>query len=145
RFRVIGDGGTRPKLQEELAKCDANNVELLPPTDREGVKAAYRDSDYLLIHLNDLPAFEKVLPSKLFEYAATKKPVLAGVSGYPAKFLKEHVDGVMVFPPGEVDNMISQLESSTWCSHERKGFTSHFSRENIMQEMVGQIQRKYLK
>ena len=45
----------------------------------------------LFIHLNAYPAFEKVLPSKIFEYAATGKPILAGVSGYSADFIRNNL------------------------------------------------------
>ncbi len=43
-------------------------------------------SDILFVHLNDLEAFHKVLPSKLFEYAATAEArglrcIIAGAGG----------------------------------------------------------------
>ena len=46
----------------------------------------------LFLHLGAVPAFEKVLPSKLFEYAALGKPVLAGVAGYAADFVRAEID-----------------------------------------------------
>ena len=45
-------------------------------------------TDVLFLHLNDYSAFRKVIPSKIFEYAATGKPIVAGVSGYAAEFLR---------------------------------------------------------
>ena len=39
----------------------------------------YNQANILFLHLNSIKAFEKVLPSKIFEYAASNKPILAGV------------------------------------------------------------------
>ena len=46
-----------------------------------------------------------MLPSKIFEYAATGKPILAGVSGYAAEFLNDQVEGVEIFSPCDVKAM----------------------------------------
>ena len=47
----------------------------------------------------DHDAFRKVLPSKLFEYAAMGKPIWAGVSGYSAEFISAEVSNAAVFAP----------------------------------------------
>ena len=86
RFVVIGDGGRRRALEQALARSGADNVELRPPVPRAELIRSYRDADVLLLHLGRHPAFEKVLPSKLFEYAALGKPILAGVSGCARHF-----------------------------------------------------------
>ena len=57
-----------------------NNIRLLPPIERQQLIKEYQNADVLFLHLNDYPAFEKVLPSKIFEYAALGKPILAGVT-----------------------------------------------------------------
>ena len=69
----------------------------------------YRKADILFLHLNNFRAFEKVLPSKIFEYAATGKPILAGVSGYASKFLREQIVGVQVFNPCDIVGMTAGL------------------------------------
>ena len=78
-FRIIGDGGMKALLKDKLEELGVHNVELLNPVSREKLIGYYNDSDFLLLHLNDLEAFKKVLPSKLFEYAAFDKPIVAGV------------------------------------------------------------------
>ncbi len=66
---------------------------------RTELLAAYQAADVLFLHLGAYAAFEKVLPSKLFEYAALGKPVLAGVAGYAAQFVREEIDNAAVFSP----------------------------------------------
>ena len=36
---------------------------------------------FLFLQLNNIKAFENVLPSKIFDYGSYNKPILAGVSG----------------------------------------------------------------
>ena len=76
---MIGDGSRKAAL--DLAVAGLDNVELRPPMARTQLLEAYRSADVLFLHLGAVPAFEKVLPSKLFEYAALGKPILAGVAG----------------------------------------------------------------
>ena len=57
----------------------------------------YLNADILFLHLNDYEAFQKVLPSKLFEYGAMNKPILAGISGYSKEFVKSEISNCAVF------------------------------------------------
>src|SRR3990172_1990513 len=61
--------------------------------------AYYRESDILFLQLNNYEAFKKVLPSKIFEYAAMYKPIIAGVDGYAKEFLEEHLPDSLVYKP----------------------------------------------
>ena len=70
----------------------------------------YQKANILFLHLNDLNSFHKVLPSKIFEYAATGKPILAGVKGYAAKFLREQVKGVEIFEAVSFYILFNRLE-----------------------------------
>ena len=101
----------------------------------------YRQADVLFLHLNAYKAFHKVLPSKIFEYAATGKPILAGVGGHAADFLKEHVPGVEVFPPCDSNAMQDGLQRllSGPRMIDRSEFCSLHLRENIMEQMAGDI------
>jgi hypothetical protein len=62
------------------------------------------------LHLNAFPAFEKVLPSKIFEYAGLGKPILAGVAGYPASFIQNEVNNAQVFEPCNVAEAVLAFE-----------------------------------
>lgn len=136
-FTVIGDGGRRGVLEKAIAALD--NIELRPPIPRSELLQAYRDADVLLLHLGDYAAFHKVLPSKLFEYAALGKPVLAGVSGYPARFVREEISNAAVFAPGNVEQAIAALASLRIEDRPREQFVAKFARGRIMGAMVDQI------
>ncbi|WP_196157745.1 glycosyltransferase family 4 protein [Reinekea sp. G2M2-21] len=138
-FRLIGDGGRKDLLKEHLSKHRVKNVELLPPISREKLLVEYEEADVLFLHLNDIPAFEKVLPSKLFEYAALGKPILAGVGGYAAEFLKSEVDNCSVFPPGNSEAGAKGLDALTLGTFERAEFKNKYSRDKIMSVMAKDV------
>jgi glycosyltransferase involved in cell wall biosynthesis len=110
----------------------------MPSVAREELHSQYKDADMLFLHLNNYDAFLKVLPSKIFEYAATGKPILAGVSGYAADFLRNEVPGVEVFKPCDAGGMIaafSKLEASPKM-FDRREFIKKYARSTIMKDMA---------
>lgn len=133
-FVVIGDGGTKNKLVE--ACRGKGNVKMIAPVNREVLKRHYSSADILLMHLNDYEAFKKVLPSKIFEYAATGKPILAGVSGFAAEFTEQYVENAAVFQPCNAQSMVSKLRSLDPFPRQREKFKNQFSRINIMENMA---------
>lgn len=147
QFRIIGDGGARDQLENELNHLGTTNVELIKPVDREKLMQYYRETDYLFLHLNNYKAFKKVLPSKIFEYAATGKPILAGVGGYARSFLEQHVDGLLLFDPCDVENFTNSMKMEILKANEwnRDYFCSCFARSKIMSRMAEEILNRYRK
>ena len=138
RLRVIGDGSKLSALKNTIAFDKLGNVEFLPPVARQELIEHYREADILFLHLNELEAFQKVLPSKIFEYGATGKPILAGVSGYPAEFIARHLPDVEVFKPLDVNAMVEATDRLTGADvrFERLSFCEIFARRNIMERMA---------
>jgi glycosyltransferase involved in cell wall biosynthesis len=131
-FIVIGDGGTKKLLRDEIDYLSITNVVLEKPVNRKELQGIYSNADYLFIHLNDYPAFRKVLPSKIFELATFGKPIVAGVSGFAAEFIKNEVSDSFVFEPCNskqlVDFLRNDMASNTI---HRKGFKMKYRRRNI--------------
>lgn len=136
---VIGDGGRKSMLESAIAELDVANVRLLPPVSRAQLLDAYEEADILFLHLNDYPAFEKVLPSKVFEYGALGKPILAGVAGYSASFIEQEVENAAVFAPCDVDAAMRALASLKMETAPRTVFNAKFARTNVMREMADDI------
>jgi glycosyltransferase involved in cell wall biosynthesis len=98
--------------------------------------ALYQSADVLFLHLNAYPAFLKVLPSKLFEYGALGKPVLAGVGGYAREFVETEVNGAAVFPPCDANAAETALRGLPTGTVDRQIFTDKFKRANIMKRLA---------
>ena len=139
RFRIIGDGGRRAALLDAVAAAGANNVEWQAPMPRAALIDAYRAADVLFLHLNDYDAFKKVLPSKLFEYAALGKPIWAGVAGYAAEFVQAEIDNAAVFPPCDVGRAMQSFAQLQLRDTPRPQFVEKYTRERIMAAMAAEI------
>jgi UDP-N-acetylglucosamine:LPS N-acetylglucosamine transferase len=139
-FIIIGDGGTKQLLQHEIEKLSITNVVLEKPVNRKDLKDIYNDADYLFIHLNDYPAFRKVLPSKIFELATCEKPIIAGVSGYAADFIKKEVSDSFVFEPCNSKQLVDFLRTDVPSnSIDRETFKLKYKRSNINKLMAESI------
>ena len=139
-FIVIGDGGTKKLLQDEVQNLSTSNVVLEKPVNRKELQGIYSNADYLFIHLNDYPAFRKVLPSKIFELATFGKPIIAGVSGFAADFIKNEVSDSFVFEPCNAKQLIDFLRSDIASNNiDRKDFKLKYRRSNINNLMAESI------
>ena len=141
QFKLIGDGSAEKLLIDNDLFKSLNNIEISKPMLRNELINEYQNADVLFLHLNDYKAFHKVLPSKIFEYAATGKPILAGVLGYAAEFLKEEVKGVEVFDPCDVASMKIGLEKllSGPKIIDRHDFCLRYSRKKIMKKLAKDV------
>lgn len=139
KFRLIGDGGTRKKLEEKLKELNVENVELLNPVARKELIQYYKDSTFLFFHLNDLEAFKKVMPSKMFEYGAFDKPIIAGVGGYAAQFVEKNIPNHILFRPTDVDDFVHQMKNYQLKFERRDEFIKNFSRKSIDAKLAASI------
>ena len=139
RFIVIGDGGRRRQLETALAEARVTNVELRDPLPRDALLEVYRSAHVLFLHLGQLPAFERVLPSKLFEYAALGKPVLAGVAGCAARFVHEELNNAAVFTPGDVDDAVRAYQTLDLVDRPREDFVAKYARDRIADAMAREV------
>ncbi len=138
-YIVVGDGGARHLLEDALLQSGSANVRIEPPVGREPLIELYRNADVLFLHLNDLAAFEKVLPSKAFEYAATGKPVLAGVAGYAKSFIEREVPNACVFAPCDATAGIHALRSLSLGLTDRSKFVEKYRRTKIMRSLASSV------
>jgi len=140
-FKVIGDGGMRTELEKYINEKNINNVELLSPMSRSRLLSFYKEADILFLHLNNYEAFTKVIPSKLFEYSSTGKPILAGLKGVASNFIKDNIVGVKVFNPCDEDGFLHAYHELIIGNklYERSNFLNKYSRESIMNIMANEI------
>ena len=110
-FNPRGDWASS-KLINAIKSNHVSNIEILPPVKREKLFKYYKDADILFLHLNDIPAFRRVLPSKIFEYTTLKRSIVARLSGYFAKFLVDNVPYFTIFNSGDVDGCVDAIKKS---------------------------------
>lgn len=146
QFIIIGDGSARRKLLSEIKHRNLKNVHCLLPMRRQQVLEHYKNSHYLLLHLNDFKSFEKVLPSKVFEYGGGNIPILAGVAGYAKQFIeKELKESAFVFKPCDVESVYAYLINDKYATGDRNEFIEQYSRQVLTERMVDCISSHIIK
>lgn len=138
-FTVIGAGRSSSLLELEVARLGLSNLKVLPPISRAKLAEYYRQDYVLFLHLDSKKSFKQVLPSKLFEYAASGRPILAGVDGYAKEFIQTEITNAIVFPPCNVDAAVKAFNEIDYNYTPRCDFADKFSRSFISQAMVDDI------
>ena len=147
RFLIIGDGSLKNKLEDMLQQLNVSNVELMPIVARKNLKQYYSIADILFLNLNSFNSLRTVIPSKIFEYASTGKPILAGVSGYAKNFIHNNIKGCQTFEPcnsilfEKAFNTISKGPTS----YNRDIFNEQYSQAKIMNLYTREIHKTFKK
>ena len=131
-FLIIGDGSRKYKLERLIKLDDLDNVKIKPPISREKLIHYYQIADILLLNLDCVEAFERVLPSKIFEYGSTFKPILAGVNGHAKVFCDSNIPNIKCFRPSDPNDAVIKIKQLELKLVERENFCKQFSRDNIM-------------
>lgn len=139
KFIVVGSGSAMKQLKNALLQHKVTNVDLIEPMKRTDLLSYYNTADVLFLHLNNLPSLKNVIPSKLFEYAATEKPILGGLSGYSAKFATDNIKNMSIFPPCDVEAAIAALERLSIETTDRRDFVKRYSRKYIVENMAAEL------
>lgn len=109
RFVLIGDGADRAKLEADIAGRGLDNIVMLGLQPRDAMPEWIASIDLLLVMLRDLPVFETVIPSKIFEFLAQERPVLLAARGEIRRMMEE-ADGALVIDPEVADQMVTAIE-----------------------------------
>ncbi len=97
-FLLIGDGAERARLAAEVDAGGISNVKVLGLQPRDRMPAWIASIDVLLVTLRDLPVFETVIPSKIFEFLAQERPVIVAAKG-EIRSMVEEADAALSIPP----------------------------------------------
>ncbi len=96
-FVFVGDGADRARIEEDAKQRGLANVHFTGMLPRGEVPDWLASLDVLLVMLRDLPVFETVIPSKLFEFAAMERPILLSAPKGEVREMVESADvGVAV-------------------------------------------------
>jgi len=138
-IKLIGDGGRKGVLLSILKDLNIENVSVVDPINRSELLKEYELADVLFLHLNSYAALEKVIPSKVFEYASLGKPILAGVAGFTKNFIEAEIENAQVFRPCDVDSAVMAFDKLRLEYTPRAQFVEKYRRTTIMTEMSRDI------
>ena len=97
-FLLVGDGAERERLEKIAQEKGLDNLVFSGMLPKERMPEVLAAADVCLVHLRKVDLFKRVTPSKIFEMAAMKKPIILGVAGQAAKLLRAANAGVCIEP-----------------------------------------------
>ena len=121
-FLVIGEGSEKESLKKIKEQKKIKNVLFIDTINWQEIVNINQIVDANLIHLRNLALFKTVIPSKIFESMALKKPILAGVIGESIEIIIKSNSGLKIIPenPNSLVENILHLRSNPEMS-ERMG------------------------
>ncbi len=98
RLLILGDGASRPRLEEMATGAPAGTIEFRDPVAADRAAVVMRASDALLVSLADRAALGKTMPVKLYDSAALGRPLLVAAPGEPRRVALETGAGLTPAP-----------------------------------------------
>ena len=86
---------------------------------KERMPEVWAIADVSLVLLRDRPVFQTVVPSKIFESMAMRRPIILGVRGESELIVRESRTGVCITPESDielVEAVVTLAEDSARCS-----------------------------
>ena len=106
-FAFVGEGAAKDELRARVAELGLGNVTMLPSVRSDEMPALVAAADICLVPLRNVPLFSTFIPSKMFEYMAAGRPIVASVRGEAAEIL--HRAGSVVVEPEDADAIAEAL------------------------------------
>jgi len=140
---MLGDGAERSALIERCAELGLENVSICGQVQRAIMPDIWSLSDVSLVLLKKSDLFKTVIPSKIFESMAMRKPIVLGVEGEVKTIIEKSGSGLCIEPENsqQLANAISTLyDSKELClSMGRDGseyVLAHFDRAVLAREFL---------
>ena len=102
-FLFIGSGAMELEIKRIIYELKIKNVTLIPSVQKDKIVDYISLFDIGIVPLKKVPAYLKVIPSKIFELSAMNKPILLGVDGEIRSIVEKYKAGVFFEPENEND------------------------------------------
>ena len=142
-FLTVGDGAELDKLRRRRRERRLDNVTMVGQVPHETAKAYLRACDVSVILLRKADLFRTVLPSKIFEAMAVRKPIILGVDGEARRLVEQEQAGVCIEPenPQQLADAILRLKSDRGLCHRlgrngRRALQERFDRKVLAERML---------
>jgi glycosyltransferase involved in cell wall biosynthesis len=143
-FLLVGDGAERQRLLALRDQLGLSNVTMLEQQPKERMPEIWALSDASLVLLRKLPLFETVIPSKIFESMAMRKPIILGVSGEACEIVTEAQAGLVIEPENAASLAAAarRLAEDSALTRQlgengRRHVTAHFDRRVLARRFEG--------
>ena len=137
-FLMVGDGAEKNKLMNIKEEKGLDNVIMLPQQPKAKMPELWAISNVSLVLLKKSDLFKTVIPSKIFESMAMKKPIVLGVEGEVKEMLAEADSGIAIEPENasQLANAVVELADNHEKYHRqaengRNYVSGHYNRADM--------------
>lgn len=106
---LIGQGSQEKEIVSRIDEKKINNIKVLNSLPRQELLYKYLEADILFLQLKNIKMFQKTIPSKIFEYMATGKPIIYGLEGIGKQIL-ENFDQKYYFKCNDMESLCNTYE-----------------------------------
>jgi glycosyltransferase involved in cell wall biosynthesis len=110
-FLFVGSGAERQALLAKAGALALDNVSFVESVPKAEVVRFIATCDLMLVPLKKADVFKTVIPSKIFEAAAMRRPILLGVDGQARQIVEEFGAG-RYFEPENKTAFLEALEAA---------------------------------
>lgn len=107
-FLLVGDGADRKRLLALKDEWKLDNVVMVDQQPKENMPLLWDLSNVSLVLLKKSDLFKTVIPSKIFESMAMKKPIVLGVEGEAKEIIEQAKSGICI-EPGNADALAAAV------------------------------------
>jgi len=149
KLRLIGAGTKLDELNEIILQNDASEiVSIEPPVPRHVVFKEMQSADALYLSLQKSKVLEHTIPSKLFDYLAMSRPIVAALAGEGNEVLRE-TGANLCLDPGDEEGLQSALvelvqnyESLSANAHKNRELVlARFTRERAVETLISVFEK----
>ncbi|MDX6643633.1 MAG: hypothetical protein QOD76_1595, partial [Solirubrobacteraceae bacterium] len=147
-FLIVGDGAERVELEALAATWGLRNVRFTGRVKHEQVPSMIEMAAVAVMLLRDVPLFHDALPTKLLEYMAAGRPVVAAAAGQVAELVSSAEAGI-VCPPEDAVAVAAAVrrlaandaEGRRMGANGRRYVEDHLSRDVMVDQLDRELER----
>lgn len=139
---ILGNGAEKESLQQKIESENIKNVVLIDSVPKEEVAEYIALQDAALVNLRRSSLFTTVIPSKIFETASMRIPILLGVDGEARETVEEYGAGLFYEPENKKDfleklnTLFSSDEIYRSCCDGGEALAEAYDRKRLAAEML---------
>ena len=145
---LIGKGSQENLIKEKIKSLNLKNITFISSIPRNELLKLYERADILFLQLKDIKMFEKTIPSKIFEYLASQKPIIFGVEGIAKKILMEEFNRKYYFKANDIKDLenilnktISDIKNNEYEKPDIEKLKNNYSRKILAQKYAELIEK----
>lgn len=142
---ILGNGAERDNIKQKIESEGLKNIVLIDSVPKEQVSEYIALQDAALVNLRKSPLFTTVIPSKIFETASMRIPILLGVDGEAREMVEEFGAGLFYEPENKAEflerlnTLFSSKEVYEACCDGGEKLAEAYDRKRLAAEMLNII------